>query len=304
MLLPLSERAPAFDTRAEIHHPWMLADPTGQFARNLNLCHFVFSHGLKDHPLFELPNLVELAKRPSQYGAYWSNGTAKVTDGWHAKRPRLSLVDTIANIGENNSLVILKKVANDPVYGPLFQELVKRVIELSGEQMRQEVVVGDASIVISSPNRVTSYHMDADCNFLMQAVGSKTLWIYDHNDRVLVPHAAREDFYAGDLNSITYPEDRQDRGTAYELHAGKGVHIPVFAPHWARNHDNISLAVAIIFRLRSVINEAKVYRVNRVLRRAGLAPTPPGHSECRDRLKRAAADAYYSIPRHFRPRRA
>jgi hypothetical protein len=75
-----------------------------------------------------------------------------------------------------------------------------------------------------------------------------------------------------------------------------GVRIPVFAPHWARNHDNISVAVAVVFRLRSVSNQAKIYRVNRMLRKMGAGPAPPGVSPWRDRLRLAAADAYYAIP--------
>jgi hypothetical protein len=196
-LPPNVQRALVSDAMANDSDPPILIDPDGQFTRNLNRCHFLFSHGLKNHPLFQLPSLIELAGRPLGHGAYWSTGPAQVTDRWDVNGgQRHSLVDTITNIGENNSLVIFKKVAQDPVYGALFQELLARVVAVLGEQIRQEIVTGEASIVISSPKRVTSYHMDADCNFLMQVVGNKTLWVYDHNDRALVPHEAREDFYA------------------------------------------------------------------------------------------------------------
>ena len=41
----------------------LLTDPDGQFSRNYNRTPFQFPHGLKGLPLFELPSLVELAKR-------------------------------------------------------------------------------------------------------------------------------------------------------------------------------------------------------------------------------------------------
>jgi hypothetical protein len=271
----------------------VLSDPNGQFAQNVNRRHFLFSHGLKGHPLFELSNLIELARRPLPNGAYWSNGAVDVTDHWDANgNPRVTLVDTLANIGHNNSLVILKKVAKDPVYGPLFQELTVKITGLSGDQMGRDMGIGEASILISSPNRITSYHMDRDCNFLFQVVGNKTLFVYDQTDRQLVPHEAREEFYAGNANSITYPGPGHRSGHAYELHAGEGVHIPVFAPHCARVHANISVAVAVIFFLRTVINEGRIYHVNGLLRRVGVSPTPPGISPWRDRLKLAAANGY------------
>ncbi len=271
----------------------VLSDPTGQFAQSINRRHFLFSHGLKGHPLFELSNLIELARRPLPNGAYWSNGAVDVTDHWDSNgRPRLTLVDTLANIGDNNSLVILKKVAKDPVYGPLFQELTAKITALCGDQMRHDMGLGEASILISSPNRITSYHMDRDCNFLFQVAGDKTLYVYDQSDRQLVPHEAREQFYSGNANSITHPGPGHRSGHAYELHAGDGVHIPVFAPHCARVHDNISVAVAVIFFLRTVIDEGRIYHVNALLRKLGASPTPPGISRWRDRLKLAAANGY------------
>jgi hypothetical protein len=228
----------------------ILTDPDGQFARNYNRRHFQFPHGLKGHPLFELSSLVDLARRPFHHEPFWSNGKVSVTDSWGANgEARLTLVDTIANIGDNDSLVVLKHVEQDPVYGPVLQDLLARVIELSGKQMRQDVLLGEAIILISSPNRVTSYHMDAECNFLLQVAGNKSLWVYDHTDPTLVSHEAREQYHMGNQNSIAYQESRQSEAAVYELHAGNGVHIPVFAPHWVRNHDNISVALSVNYEL-------------------------------------------------------
>jgi hypothetical protein len=191
--LPLEQRVSNSGAAVRDGDMPVLTDQEGQFARNYNRRHFLFRHGLKDHPLFELPSLVDLARRPFHHEPYWSNGKVNANDPWGINRDaRLSLIETIANIGDNNSLVILKQVAQDPVYGPVLQELLARVVALSGEQMRQEVMVGETTILISSPNRLTSYHMDDDCNFLMQAVGNKTLWVYDHTDLTLVSHEERE----------------------------------------------------------------------------------------------------------------
>ncbi|MGH6843415.1 MAG: cupin-like domain-containing protein, partial [Methylocella sp.] len=212
--------------------------------------------------------------------------------------------DTIANIGDNNSLVILKQVAQDPVYGPVLQDFLASVVALSGEQMRQDVVMGETSILISSPNRLTPYHMDAGSNFLMQVAGSKTLWVYDHTDPTLVSHEEIEQFHMGNHNSIVYQESRQCDATAYELHSGDGVHIPLFAPHWARNNDNISIALSIFYELRQMLAEKRIYQVNSLLRKLGAAPTPPRISPWRDRLKLAAGNALYAAYHRLRRKRA
>jgi hypothetical protein len=303
--LPLEEKVSASGAAAQDGDMPVLTDPDGQFARNYNRRNFLFRHGLKDHLLFELPNLIALAKRPLHVGAYWSNGKVNANDPWGINRDaRLSLVDTIANIGDNNSLVILKQIAQDPVYGPVLQDFLASVVALSGEQMRQDVVVGETTILISSPNRLTSYHMDDDCNFLMQAVGNKTLWVYDHNDRTLVSHEEREQYHMGNQNSIVYQESRQCEATAYELHAGHGVHIPVFAPHWVRNHDNISIALSVNYQLRPMLAEKRIYQVNSLLRKLGAAPTPPRISPWRDRLKLAASYGLYAAYHLLRRKRS
>jgi hypothetical protein len=211
----------------------ILTDPDGQFARNYNRRHFQFPHGLKGHPLFELSSLVDLARRPFHHEPFWSNG----------------------------KVVVLKHVEQDPVYGPVLQDLLARVIELSGKQMRQDVLLGEAIILISSPNRVTSYHMDAECNFLLQVAGNKSLWVYDHTDPTLVSHEAREQYHMGNQNSIAYQESRQSEAGVYELHAGNGVHIPVFAPHWVRNHDNISVALSVNYELISTLGQKRIYQI-------------------------------------------
>lgn len=142
----LGERVAAPGAAAQDGDMPVLTDPDRQFARNYNRRNFRFKHGLKGHPLFELPNLIALAKRPLHVEAYWSNGLVEPTDSWGTDRappPRLTLIDTLAGIGDNNSLVILKQVAQDPVYGPVLQVFLASVVELSGKQMRQDVMVGE-----------------------------------------------------------------------------------------------------------------------------------------------------------------
>ena len=305
MSLPLEEIVAASGAAAQDGDMRILTDPDGQFARNYNRRNFLFRHGLKDHQLFALPSLVELARRPFHHEAYWSNGKVNANDPWGINRDaRLTLIDTIANIGDDNSLVILKHVEQDPVYGPVLQDFLASVVALSGEQMQQDVMVGEMLILIASPNRLTSYHMDAECNFLVQVAGSKTLWVYDHTDPTLVSHEEREQYHVGNQNSIVYQESRQCEATAYELHAGYGVHIPVFAPHLARNHDNISVALSVNYELRPTLAEKRIYRANSLLRKLSVAPTPPRISPWRDRVKLAAANGLYAAYRLLRRKRA
>ncbi|MGB6375086.1 MAG: hypothetical protein WBE80_02230 [Methylocella sp.] len=57
-------------------------DPDGHFGRNYNRRHFLFRHGLKDRPLFELSDLIALARHLFHHEAYWPNGKVNANDPW------------------------------------------------------------------------------------------------------------------------------------------------------------------------------------------------------------------------------
>lgn len=268
----------------------LLTDADGLFARQCNRESFMFAHALKNHPLFELSSLVELSRRLPAHPdfAYWSNGKVSVTDPWEkGMSERYSLQDTIRNIAGNNSIVILKHAEQDPVYGPVLQALLSAFVDYSGPAIGDDVTIGEALILVSSPNRVTPYHFDSELNFLVQVVGDKTLNVFDHTTARQVDQLELEGYFSGAPSSAVYSEAKQRQATVYDLRAGWGVHIPVVAPHWVQNRDNISVALSINYELRSVGRLARTHSFNRRLRRLGLRPAMPGVSPVGDRLKPA-----------------
>lgn len=157
--------------------------------------------------------------------------------------------------------------------------------------MRRDVIVGRTTILIASPRRITAYHMDADTNFLMQVVGDKTISVFDQTDRTHVTEDEFERYHNGDANGAVFNTARQDAATTYDLRAGCGIHIPSTAPHWAQNRGSVSVALSFNYDLRSVQQTARIYSMNRRLRRFGIDPAPPGRSAWRDRMKLTTAQA-------------
>jgi hypothetical protein len=141
-----------------------------------------------------------------------------------------------------------------------------------------------AVVLITSPNRVTSYHIDPDCNFLCQIRGEKVIHVFDRYDREVLPEEELERFWAVDKNAAVYKERYQGRARSYHLQPGVGVHMPVNAPHWVQNANNISVTLAMIFQFPESIL-GNIYRWNYYLRKAGVRPLPPGRSKIRDTLK-------------------
>jgi hypothetical protein len=277
----------------------VILDPQGAFARNYNRVNFMFPHELAGSPLWQLPNLIELSRRmPDHRDTYWSNGPIAVNNNWEYKQnEKRPLDETMVNIEHNNSMVMLKHTEQDPVYGPLLKQVLARIVALAGEQMRADVTVGEVLILISSPNRVTPYHMDGETNFLLQVAGDKKFYVFDHTDRTLVTDLDLEKFYAVSMVLATYHPDRQAEANAYDLRAGHGIHVPVNAPHWVQNSNNVSVALSVTYELRSVDRLQELHRFNRKLRALGLTPTPPGRSQWRDEVKLATYRAARSFKR-------
>lgn len=268
------------------------SDPQQPFAQSYNRTSFMFRHGLSGHPLFQLPSLIELARRQGDRPgyAYWSNGAVDVSDRWEKGVSERSLTNTIADIAGNDSLVMLKHTEQDRVFGPVLTKLLSRLVALSGEAMRRDMIVGRTTILIASPRRITTYHMDADTNFLLQVAGDKMISVFDQTDRTHVTEDELERYHAGDANGAVFKTARQDAATIYDLRGGCGIHIPSTAPHWAQNRDSVSVALSFNYDLRSVRQTARIYSLNRRLRRLGIDPAPPGRSAWRDRMKLTTAD--------------
>jgi hypothetical protein len=274
-----------------------VADTEGQFEANYNRRNFMFAHELARHPLFELPSLVDLTRRmPDHRDTYWSNGNVAVGNSWDVGTAgRHSLQDTIANIEHNNSIVILKHTEQDPVFAPVLHNVLQSMIDLSGERMRSDVTIGEVLILVSSPGRITPFHMDAEVNFLWQIRGEKTFYIFNQNDRSLVTDVELENFYSVSASLAVYRPERQADATAYELRQGFGLHLPVTAPHWVQNKDNVSVALSVNYELRSVGRLVELHRFNRKLRRLGINPSPPCTSKWRDDLKLVAGKGLRAV---------
>ncbi len=275
----------------------VIDDPQGLFRRNYNRVNFMFPHELAGDPLWDLESLLALSRRmPDHRDTYWSNGKVAVENNWESgQKDRLSLDETLANIEHNNSMVILKHTEQDPEYGPMLRQVLARIVELAGEQMRCDVTVGEVLILVSSPNRVTPYHMDGETNFLLQVRGDKLFYVFDHRDRSLVTDLELERFYSVSQVLANYRPERQGDANGYDLRAGYGVHVPVNAPHWVQNGNNVSVALSVTYELRSIERLTDLHRINRRLRSMGLSPSPPGMSPWRDEMKLAAYRAARSL---------
>ena len=275
----------------------LLTGDAAIYRENFNRRPFICRHSLADHPLFQVPRLLELGRSlAANSGEVWfDSGKADIGQRWDempvsgfntAIEPAV-IENMIRRIETANAWVVIRHAELDPEYKLILDSCMAEIKERICRDLKHEMKVQHAIIFISSPERISSYHIDRECNFLLQVQGSKEIHIFEQSDRTVLPEEEIERFWAVDNNAAKYKPEYQDRAKIFQLAPGNGVHIPVNAPHWVKNGSEVSVSLSINFHFRDELL-ADIYKMNHVLRKLGMHPTPPGSSILADAVKRTA----------------
>lgn len=307
MATAASAARPDAGIEADASAAGLLIDAERDFAALWNKQSFAFQHNFAHHPLFTLEALREVAARTPKYDGFvhWQNGRIDVTDTWEINTgKRLSLDETIAGIADNNSQVVLKHAEQDESIGPVLRALLTEIVDLAPAGARDDITIGESIVFISSPRRITKYHMDLEANCLLQVCGEKAVHVFDPSDPSILSLEEIETQCCGNQNAAMFRPDRQDAARSYEFKPGVGAHFPSLAPHWVQNGDNVSISININFELRSVHRRLRaIHRFNRRLRRFGMTPSPPGRNPLLDSAKASIENGLIAARRALKPPR-
>ena len=262
-------------------------DP-GLFAANFNKRHFEIQHWLAGHPLFEIPRLLQLARematqRPADI--YYDAGVTSIGSRWGTSPSEFPVDQTIERLETAGAWIDLKAAERSAPYARVLNDCISDLLQVSGRELERKMRRKEMAIFLTSPKRLSTYHIDSECNFLLQLRGEKNISIFPKDDREVLPEEEIERSWAADTNAAVYKPHLQHRASVIRLKPGSGVHIPVNAPHWVQNDDNISVSVAILYH--SWHQEyLDLYGANYCLRKMGISPKPPFQSRWRDAVKR------------------
>ena len=251
---------------------------------------FEFRHSFtSDHPLFSRERIRRLLINPAtKNNVYYNAGDISVGQRWDAVPERTKPVEEVFDSVENSGAwIALLRVNEDPEYGLLLEDCLSEVKRLSGRLIDKDKKTQGADIYITSPGRVTMYHVDPICNFLMQISGEKQIHVFDRNDREVMPEEELERFWVSHDHSVEYRRELESRAEVFTLRPGTGVHLPVTSPHWLKNGNDISISLSINYHYKDA-RRKNVYQANYYLRKMGLKPRPLGTSEFVDSMKSSA----------------
>ena len=257
------------------------------FAENFDQHPFLFRHALDTMEIFQMPALLKLAERcmqKRQFKSHFETGEP-VVDGFFGNKPTdMTLVQALERIGEDKNWIILKRIHEEPEYRAALEVFISELSELSGIDLRRKYHDPILTIFITSPNRITPYHLDGEANFLAQVQGKKSVFLYDANDPYILTAEEKEKYWTGKLLAPRWHEELSDGQWRYDVAPGLGVFNPATFPHWVKNTDNVSVSVSINFkRVRN--DSIGAYRANYYARKMGLRPGVPGKSPAIDRMK-------------------
>lgn len=262
------------------------SDSRKSFRPGFDVWPFPFSHNLHNSGYFTLGALLQLANRICDKPGRWyiEAGDTQPEAGWSGRGGNRPLKQCIEEIEQANSLVILKRIQEDLEYAPIFNQVRDELSELSGIDIQSRYRDGLMTVLITSPGRITPYHMDGEANLLMQMRATKTVYIFDGKDREILPPAELEGFWSGDVHAPRYKPHLQYRAWRFEISPGQGVSNPVTFPHWVQNGPQVSISLSINFK-RMVDDQADAYKLNHQLRTFGICPVEPGSIRLVDHLK-------------------
>lgn len=248
---------------------------------------FEFRHELTtSHPLFTRERLRRLLiSQAARNCVYYNAGEIRIDQRWDTVPPRTKPVEEVFDTVESaGAWIVLRQVHDDPEYKLLLEDCLSEIKMLSGRSIEKDKKSQEADIYITSPGRVTMYHVDPICNFLMQISGEKQIHVFDRKDREVLPEEELERYWSEDDYSVKYRPEFEDRGQVFTMRPGAGVHVPVNHPHWLKNGDNISISLSINYHYRDS-RRKNVYQANYYLRKMGLKPKPLGSSALVDSMK-------------------
>lgn len=275
------------------------------FTKNFNRLPHEVQHHLSNAPLFQLPALAELAQCvASRERPHDPRGDIYIDEGAAVSKSSLGLRDQskvraaelVTKIEQGQTWIILKHIEREPGYREIFDDCIRDIMLLAGKQVLKQVKWFEAILFITSPNRVTDYHIDRECSWLLQIHGNKDIHFFDRSDKEVLPDEELEQYWTGNNLASAYKPQFESRAIVYHLRPGVGVHSPVNTPHWLKNGDNVSVSLNINFQFHERAWE-NLYRANHYLRRAGLTPSSRGENHFADNVKRHTYTAIQDIRR-------
>lgn len=241
-------------------------------------------HDLVNNPLLDLDGLAMLGEALPPASVEYNRGDLPIGVDGKPEGNGLTIGQTIRQISTSNSWAVLKNIEQKKPYAALLDELLDE-LRLIIEARTGAIMRPQGFIFISSPEAVTPYHFDPEHNILMQLRGRKAMTVFPAGNPRFASDELHEAYHTGGARELTWDEGFANGGVTFRMLCGDALYVPVMAPHYVRNGEEVSISLSITWRSEWSFAEADARAFNQLLRGYGLDPKPPGRWPARNRVK-------------------
>ena len=171
---------------------------------------------------------------------------------------------------------VLHLQANEvQLYDSSWAEVARRFrarVEADVPEVRDPSTRVSLGLFVSSGGATAPYHADTEHNVLVQIHGNKKMHMFPPDEQTF-PSAARESLAAVNQSVLdNYRVEFEQRAVVVELVPGTALYHPPMSPHWVDTGcSGPSLSLAVSFVTPSIDRLMLLHKVNRRLRRLGIA---------------------------------
>ena len=233
-----------------------------------------FKHGFAQSGLFSDDALAALIEKyPREY--YMINMMSPIgkKQVWrHGEIAGLSGAEVLQAIRRGRFWLALRRF---DIVAPDYHELVEQAFEEIHKANRQlKTFRHDSSLLISSPDARVYYHADVPYVVLWHIRGRKKFWLYDGNNKELLPDEALEGIIMRETEEeIAYKKIWDDDAMEITLEPGQAITWPQNAPHRVDNLDGLNVSITSEYYTARAQRKYGVYYANGWMRRY-LGRTP------------------------------
>ncbi|MCB2049193.1 MAG: cupin-like domain-containing protein [Novosphingobium sp.] len=258
------------------------------FSRNYPEVPHSLVHTLDSHPLLTLESLAELADSLPMKDRECNVGDLPIGVDEVPEQFLDNLGERLLNIDNAGCWIALRHVEQNAAYNQLLHDLfadLKPAIESATGKMLQI----EGYIFVTSPGGVAPFHMDPEHNILLQVKGSKLFTTFPAGDPRYAPDEQHEAYHVGrGRHELRWRDELADGAVEWHLGPGDALYVPVMAPHYVVNSQELSISISVVWRSEWSFEEADARAFNGLLRKAGISPSRPRRWPEQNRAKSLA----------------
>lgn len=251
-------------------------------------------HRLMEHPLLQPGQLVDFGRRLERAAQLYSfsndaTAAANFNEVGSTHPNRKSAQETLQDISNARAWMLLRHVQADPAYRALVDSVLDE-IKPQIEHRDPGMCYRAGWIFVSSPHTVTPFHIDRNHGILLQVSGTKTVYVWDPDDVMVVSDRARDWFHGHrELALVQWKEEFRARAHVFHLQPGMGVYMPLTSPHMVETSDEPSITLSLSYNTRASRRNALLHVVRDRMRGLGIGLPPVGQRPFFDAWMHAGA---------------